>query len=210
MEKQLTEKERKEQAEQLAHGLHKEMRENPTIWRATALKFKRVADLVLIEIEKDDKAARNFNERQIPIDDTYVYLMSVAIENLLKCILASKGESFEALVSFDHELVELYNKCCHDHGLTPRKDDRKLLDILTHSAIWAGRYNLPKNEKTLVAAFMKHGLHAEAGLNVPSRSGSIVEQNEQKRSEREEIKSLYERLSQFLDANSAPKRSRSS
>lgn len=207
MEKQLTETEqRKEQAEQLAQGLHKEMGENPKIWRATALKFKRVADLVMIEIEKDDKDARNFNERQIPIDDTYVYLMSVAIENLLKGILASKGESFEVLVSFDHELVELYNKCCNDYGLTARKDDRRLLDILTHSAIWAGRYNLPTHEKRLFAAFMKHGLHAEAGLSVPSRSGGILEQREQTRSEREEIKSLYERLLQFLGANSPPKR----
>ncbi len=206
MEKHLTEKERKKRAEQLAHGLHKEMRENPTIWQAPAFKFKRVADLVMIEIEKDDKDTRNLSEKQIPIDDTYVYLMSVAIENLLKGILASKGESFEDLVSFDHELVELYNKCCNDYGLPARKDDRRLLDILTHSAIWAGRYNLPKNEERLVAAFRKHGLHAEAGLTLPSRSGDRLEQSVQKRSEREEIKSLYERLSQFLDENSLPKR----
>jgi hypothetical protein len=199
MEKPPTEREqRNKQAEELARGLHKEFRENPHIWRTAALKFKRVADLVMIEIDKDDNDARSFNNRPIPIHDTYVYLMSVAIENLLKGILASKGESFENLVRFDHELVELYNECCNEYGLAARKDDRKLLDILTHFAIWAGRYNLPKDERRLVAAFLKHGLHAEAGLSVPSRSGSTPEQREQMRSEREKIKSLYERLSKWL------------
>jgi hypothetical protein len=201
MEKQPTkEEQRKKQAEQLTKSLYRELQEKPNIWRTSALKFKQVANLVKIKIDKDAKDASKFDNRPMPIDDIYIYLMSVATENLLKCILASKGETFEEIVRFDHELVELYNECCNKYGLIARKGDRRLLDILTHFAIWAGRYNLPKDEKRLFTAFMKHGLHEEAGLSVPSRSGDILEQCEQVKSLRREIELLYEQLLSFLDA----------
>jgi hypothetical protein len=40
--------------ELLAEELFEELKKNPDIWRSAALKFKRVADLVRKEVDKDE------------------------------------------------------------------------------------------------------------------------------------------------------------
>jgi hypothetical protein len=130
--------------------------------------------------------------------------MSVAVENLLKGILIAQKQSFEDVVKFDHNLVELYNRCSRSCGLTPNKEERKVLQVLTHFATWAGRFNLPKRKEDFSNVFSKHGLNLTYGIIItPLLSGKPSEERLSVLSEREKIEALYQRLLSHLDDNLA-------
>jgi len=94
---------------------------SPRIWCSKSCQFERAASLVLLQIDKDEEDRRRVDQKPISLDSVYLYIMSVAIENLLKGILIVRKESFEKVVSFDHSLVELYNECNRSCGLTAKK-----------------------------------------------------------------------------------------
>jgi hypothetical protein len=178
-------------AEELFEGLKK----NPDIWRSAALKFKRVADLVRKEVDKDEDERPTSETPRI--DDTYVFLMSVAIENTLKGLLMASGTSYGELTK-SHDIAELYDDYCKRFGLTVAEDEDRLLRLLKHAALWAGRFNLPRRSKQLTDAFERHGLNIAYmgyGLSVfPLLSKGAQAEPGELRAEREKINALYERL----------------
>ena len=64
-------------------------------------------------------------DRPIPLEGFDTFLMGVAIENLLKGVLRTKGWSFNEVVSMGHKLAKLYKTCCKLCGLTVSDDERK-------------------------------------------------------------------------------------
>jgi mRNA-degrading endonuclease YafQ of YafQ-DinJ toxin-antitoxin module len=191
----------KEQVAKSVGDWYDELQKNPRIWRCSACEFKRVADVVDREIARDDAAPGPSFKKFPLLDNVYVYVMSVAIENTLKGILMVNNLPFEEITK-NHDLVAYYNGC-RKCGLSSGTEDVRLLKILTHSAQWAGRYNLPKKRRGLENAFKEHGLHFGYGVCVspllsrdaPSERGAI-------KAEREKIRTLYERLfAYFLEAS---------
>lgn len=179
-------------------GIYEDLKNNPRIWRSAALKFKRVADLARTEVDNDEEDRRPPSEKPPRIDDTYVFLMSVAIENTLKGILMASGKgcakSYEK-VTVHHDLVTLYNDYCKRYGLPVKEDECRLLSILTHAATWAGRFNLPQRPKYLIDALEQHGLFMGYGLSIsPLLSKSGQAELGELQAERNKISVLYERL----------------
>lgn len=173
---------------------------NPQAWRSSACQFKRVANLVLFQIDQDDKDKRSIVHKPISLESLYPYLMSVALENLLKGILIAQKQPFEKVVSFDQDLVELYNECNRSCGLAPKKVERRMLQVLTHFATWAGRFNLPKKKEDFSNTFSKHGLNLAYGIIItPLLSGKPSEERLSVPSERKKIEVLYQRLLNHLD-----------
>jgi HEPN domain len=68
----------------------------------------------------------------------YEMLCGLALELLLKAVIVQKGREPKAT----HRLVELWK----DAGLHPDETQKGLLEILTQSIYWFGRYPIPKNE----------------------------------------------------------------
>ncbi len=180
---------------QFVEGLYENLKKNLDIWRSAALKFKRVADLVFIEVESDENARPSSKAPRI--DDTYVFLMSVAIENILKGLLIAKGESYKK-VTANHDIVALYVDYCKRFELTITEDEHRLLSVLAHAAVWAGRFNLPRSSEQLADAFKRHGLYIGymgSGLSIsPLLSKDARAEPAELKAEREKINALYERL----------------
>jgi hypothetical protein len=179
-------------------GIYEDLKNNPRLWQSAALKFKRVADLARAEVDNDEDDQRPASEKLMRIDDTYVFLMSVAIENILKGILMASGKgcakSYEKITTH-HNLVTLYNDYCKRYGLRATEDDCRLLSILTHAAKWAGRFNLPRRSEDLVDVVEQHGLFMGYGLSIsPLLSKGGQAEPGELRTEREKITALYERL----------------
>lgn len=183
---------------QFAKVLHEHAKENPDIWRSSARMFKRAADIVLIEVDKDEDGKPPNQES--PLGDIYVFLMSVAIENILKGILMASGKmSYEQLIrNYKHNISRLYDDCREWYGLPATKEDREFLSILTYAADWEGRFNLPKKSQALEDAFEKHGLtlsYRNDGLSLSfllsrhahTKPGAL-------KATRGKIDALYERL----------------
>jgi hypothetical protein len=158
--------------------------------------FKRVANIVLIEVDKDEDGRPP--SQASPINDIYVFLMSVAIENLLKGILMASGKRSYEQLTRDHNISKLYNNYCKWFGIPVTEDEEWLLSILTNAAYWVGRFNLPTSSKHLEDAFAKHGLtigYMNHGLSISLllSKHAQAEPGELKAA-REEINALYERL----------------
>ena len=173
---------------------------NPQIWRSSSCQFKRAASLILVQIDNDERDSRRVDQKPISLDSMYPYLMSVAIENLLKGILIGHQVPFEKVVSFDHNLVELYNECNRSCGLTATKEERRVLGVLRQFDTWAGRFNLPKKREDLSDAVKKHGINLEYGLIItPLLSGSPSKESLSVPSERKKIDALYQRVLSHLE-----------
>jgi hypothetical protein len=185
---------RRAESERFAKDLYENLKKSLDIWRSAGLKFKRVADLVLVEVDKDEDG-RSASQKP-PIDDIYIFLMSVAIENILKGLLIARGRSYEE-VTVNHNIAKLYEDYCELFGV-PVTDDEGLFSVLTHAAMWVGRFNLPRSSKQLANAFERHGLnigHMGYGLSVSLllSKDTSAEPGELKAA-REKINVLYERL----------------
>ena len=178
-----------------AKDLYENLKENPDIWRSSALKFKRVADLVSIEVDKDKE--RGLASHVPPIDDIYVFLMSVAIENILKGLLIASGRMSYKDVTKNHDIAVLYREYCEKFGL-PITEDEGLLDIRTLAAIWVGRFNLPRSSKHLEDSMKRHGLTMDYkgyGLSISLLLSKDVEAEPgELKAAREKMNALYERL----------------
>ncbi len=176
-------------------GLYEGLKEDPSIWLSAALKFKRVANLVLMEVEKDEEKKNTSGRPRI--DDTYVFLMSVAIENILKGLLVANGESYSKITA-DHKIAKLYDDYSKKFGFKVTKDERRILGVLTHAATWAGRFNLPRKPADLAEAFERHGLtiaSSDYGLSIfPLLSNRSQAEPGELKEVREKIDALYERL----------------
>jgi len=179
-----------------AKVLHENAKENPDIWRSSARMFKRAADIVLIEVDKDEDGRPPSQES--PLNGIYVFLMSVAIENILKGILMASGKSSYKQVTRNHDISKLYDDCRELYGLPVTEEEGDLLSILTYAADWAGRFNLPKKSEPLEEAFEKHGLTLSYMNNGLSISLPLSKHAEAKpgglKATREKIDALYERL----------------
>lgn len=175
-----------EDLRRFAKDFYENVKKNPDIWRSSARMFKRVADLVLIEVDKDEDRRPS---QASPLNDIYVFLMSVAIENILKGILMASGRMSYEDVTTTHNIDALYVEYCEWFGL-PVAEDEELLSILTYAAIWVGRFNLPTRSKDLEDAFEKHGFtlsYINDGLSISLPSGEL-------KATREKINASYERL----------------
>jgi hypothetical protein len=179
-----------------AKVLHENAKENPDIWRSSARMFKRAADIVLIEVDKDEDGKPPSQES--PLSDIYVFLMSVAIENILKGILRASGKRSYTQLTRNHDISKLYDYCREWYGFPVTEEDGELLSILTYAADWAGRFNLPKKSEPLEDAFEKHGLTLSYINNGLSISLPLSKHAEAKPGElkatRGKINALYERL----------------
>lgn len=185
---------RRAESERFAKDLYENLKKNPDIWRSAASKFKTVADLVRIEIDKDEDGRPAGHAP--PIDDIYIFLMSVAIENILKGLLMASGRLYDEL-TVGHDITKLYADYCERFRL-PVTEDEGLLSVLTHAAMWVGRFNLPRSSKQLADAFELHGLnigYMDYGLNISLllSKDARAEPGELK-AKREKINSFYEQL----------------
>jgi hypothetical protein len=163
--------------------------------------FKRVADLVLIEVDKDEDGRPP--SQASPLNDIYVFLMNVAIENILKGILVASGKRSYKQLTRNHNISKLYEDCCEWYGLPwyglpVTEDVEELLSILTYAAYWVGRFNLPTRSKHLEDAFEKHGLKLSYINNGLSSSLLLSKHTEAKPGElkatRGKLNALYKRL----------------
>jgi hypothetical protein len=180
---------------QFAKDLYENLKKNPDIWRSSALKFKRVADLVRIEVDKDEEG--RLASQVPPIDDIYIFLMSVAIENILKGLLMASGSMSYEDVTKNHDIAALYGDYCEKFGL-PVTEDEGLLEILALAAVWVGRFNLPRSSKQLEDAMKRHGLTMDYkgyGLSISLLLSKDVEAEPgELKAAREKMNALYERL----------------
>ncbi|MGD0172665.1 MAG: hypothetical protein ABSB81_11200 [Halobacteriota archaeon] len=192
---------------QLAKDFYENLKENPDIWRSAALKFKRVADLVSIEVDKDEEG--RLASQVPPIDDIYIFLMSVAIENILKGLLMASGKVSYEDVTKNHDIAALYGHYCEKFGL-PVTEDEGLLHILALAAVWVGRFNLPRSSKQLEDAMKRHGLTMDYkgyGLSISLLYSKDVEAEPgELKAAREKINALYERLYAHFIIVSGPNR----
>jgi hypothetical protein len=169
----------------------------PFIWIGSARQFKRLEELNRPKIEEErgnrDIAARNFvrwGDSPMPLDGFDIFLMGVAIENLLKGVLRAKGWSFEKVVSRGHELAKLYKACCKVCGLPPNNDERTVLKKVEQFVIWVGKHNLPVDD--LEKKMERYELSA---LSSPCGPVITLEVSD---SERKSIYAVYERFLHYL------------
>lgn len=121
------------------------LEDSPLIWIGSARQFKKLEELNRPKIE-EERANRDYvrwEKMPIPLDGFDVFLLGVAIENLLKGVLRVKGRSFKQVVSEGHELASLYTKCCNLCQLAPNNDECRALEKLEQFVVWVGKYNLP-------------------------------------------------------------------
>jgi hypothetical protein len=171
----------------------------PTIWIGQARQFKRLEELNRPRIEEERAnrdITRNYTrwekweKRPIPLDGFDIFLMGVAIENLLKGVLRAKGWSFKKVVRQSHELAKLYTKCCNVCELEPNNDERAALRKLEQFVIWVGKYNLPIDDLEKI-------MH-RFGLTVLSSPYGPIITLEVSESERKSIYAVYERFLHYL------------
>ena len=113
---------------------------DPYSWLHTASSLIYAATKALI---KETEGPLKGLYQHIPV---YMMLSSFAIENIIKCIIIQKkptvvdnGKLHESI--FKHDLLELFQDA--DINCTPSEKD--LLNRLSHFAVQAGRYPVPKS-----------------------------------------------------------------
>ncbi len=140
------------------------MHQEPYAWQSHADELKRAADAVVERYERDELPVITY----LYMDSVYVYLMGMAIENLLKGILVAKRPE---LIKLEKEPVE--NKGLgyklHDdlrwHNLTAlakqlkkryhidfTDDELEMIALFERFVTWAGRYKIPLDSFTFVDA----------------------------------------------------------
>jgi hypothetical protein len=124
------------------------LEDSPLIWIGSAQQFKRLEELNRPKIE-EERANRDitspvrWEKMPIPLDGFDVFLLGVAIENLLKGVLRVKGWCFKQVVSEGHELASLYTKCCNLCQLDSNNDECSALEKLEQFVV--GRKVQPPN-----------------------------------------------------------------
>jgi len=188
------------------------LKEYPHIWISSAQQLKRAQELIALQIDEDSTTARRYDDSRkrdydmpVPLWGIDVYLIGVAIENLLKGILQEKGRSFKQVMDFGHKLVDLYDECCRKCGLTPQLIEREMLDVLTEFIQWAGRYTLPTRSEHLngrrwILHFSSYGYGPLMFLTLPNSEGFAFSN-----AERVLINSIYERFFNYLAMGYIPK-----
>jgi hypothetical protein len=189
------------------------LKKYPVIWTSSAQQLKRAAELIALQIDEDSTTAKRFDDSRtrrydmpVPLWGVDVYLIGVAIENLLKGILQEKGRSFEQVMGFNHRLVDLYDECCGACGLTPQLNEREMLDILAEFVLWAGRYALPTSSKQLKGRrwILQNTPYGPLMLLTVPNSEVLAFSD----TERVLINSIYERFFNYLAMGYIPKQTK--
>lgn len=168
------------------------LRDSSKVWIAAARQFKRLEEELISPLIEKEAASRDpVKDRPIPLDGFDMFLMGVAIENLLKGVLRAKGWSFEEVVGMEHKLASLYETCCGLRGLTVNDDEREAMKKLERFVIWVGKYNLPK--RNLEKEIDTWGLRLITSLYGPIITLEVSE------SERKSIYAVYERFLRYYN-----------
>lgn len=119
---------------------YKEIAKEPYTWLGKATDLIYAANKVLIK-EKEWPLKGLYRDFSI-----YMMLSSFAIENILKCIIIQKTPTIVNNGKLDervlgHDLLELFKNA----NINYTSSEEDLLNRLSHFAIQAGRYPLPKN-----------------------------------------------------------------
>jgi hypothetical protein len=192
--------------------MHDYLKKFPNAWISSAQQFKRAYDLVALQNDNDSATARKYPKKDreskmpVPLWGVDVYLIGVAIENLLKGILQAKGQSFEQVLNFGHRIKDLYCACCIECGLYPQPNEIEILDVLTEFVLWAGRYALPSKAKYLENKRWLLHVNAYGYGPIVYLTGQNVEEFEFPNADKKLISSIYERFFNYLALGYVPKK----
>ena len=132
--------------------------QDPVSWHNTGIGLKRSADIIWRSwwetIKRLDEAPTTVPGR-VAADiyvlwPSFMLLFGLALENLLKGIIVTKNPaSFSQKIRWSGKLKGGHNivGLCEEAGISISDEEKRLLEELTESIIWRGRYPVPKNHK---------------------------------------------------------------
>ena len=139
--------------------------QDPTYWLGHHKRLKISADVLMDKMIEDElnraMPPQEFHERNLALFESYMLLMALSVENLVKAhaikeyMRINPGHIFENLQEIKqlawggkkhgHDLIKILEFI----GFEIHSAERDLLNRLQGFVIWAGRYPIPQNQEVL-------------------------------------------------------------